>query len=96
MTGFAVGFLATISFSFLVPPLILFDESSPIAMLTKLVSYSTSLLCHDLASVTIGGKCMLGEWVVPCDTLELGDEVTYVCRSQPLDENLPYHFDTAL
>jgi hypothetical protein len=45
--------------------------------LFKVVLYRSTLSCHDLVSVTIGGHCTVGSTVVPCDMLDLGAATMY-------------------
>jgi len=40
--------------------------------LYKVVLYKSALLYDDLVSVTLGGKCFVGQQQIRCETLKLG------------------------
>ena len=75
---YTVLLLATSGNLFLQPLTIPSQSSAAMSGLFNVVSYSTTELCHDVASVTLAGCCYVGDQLVRCDVLGLGQETLYV------------------
>lgn len=71
-------FSGIISANYLFQPMLLSNPINASSGLFKVVLYRSAFLCHENASVTIGGLCFAGDQEVECSFLDLGEQTMCV------------------